>query len=99
MQLKPLELHPLAEEEYLSALDWYRRKSFPAAEDFEGVFWRAVHSVEDAPERWPVYFSSFRKYTIQKFPFSIVYQIEESRTFVIAVAHGRRRPGYWMDRV
>jgi hypothetical protein len=27
-----------------------------------------------------------------------VYRVEPSRTFVLAVAHGHRRPGYWLDR-
>lgn len=91
-------LHAEAERDYLNALDWYRNQSFPAAERFEDVFWHAIQTIEDAPQRWPVYFSNFRRYTLRDFPFSIVYREEPSRTFVLAVAHGRRRPGYWMDR-
>jgi plasmid stabilization system protein ParE len=99
MHAKPLELHPEAEEDYLNALAWYRDQSLSAAMKLEDAFWRAIQTVEDAPERWPVYFSHFRRYTLHQFPFSVVYRIESSRTFVLAVAHGRRRPGYWKDRV
>jgi len=98
MPVKPLELHPGAEEDYLSSLAWYRNRNFSTAEKFDDAFWRAIHAVEDAPERWPVYFSDFRRYTLHQFPFSLVYRVEPSRTFVLAVAHGKRRPGYWLDR-
>jgi plasmid stabilization system protein ParE len=98
MPVKPLELHPGAEEDYLNTLAWYCDRNFSTAKKFEDAFWLAIHAVEDAPERWPVYFSDFRRYTLHQFPFSLVYRIEPSRTFVIAVAHGRRRPGYWMGR-
>src|SRR5258708_5071620 len=37
----PVELHPEAEEEYLSSLSWYRERSLSAAENFERVFDRA----------------------------------------------------------
>ena len=30
---------------------------------------------------------------------SIVYEIEPHRVVIIAVAHARRRPGYWKSRV
>ena len=98
MEFKPLELHPGAEEDYLHSLAWYRERNFSAAEKFDNAFWHAIHAVEDAPERWPVYFSDFRRYTLHQFPFSLVYRVEPSRVFLLAVAHGRRRPGYWMDR-
>jgi plasmid stabilization system protein ParE len=94
----PVELHPEAEEEYLGSLAWYRERSLSAAENFERMFDRAIQEISDAPERWPVYFSRFRKYTLRQFPFIIVYRKEPSRMFVLAVAHGRRRPGYWKAR-
>lgn len=89
---------PGAEEDYLNSLAWYRDRNFSTALKFEDAFWQAIHAVEDAPERWPIYFSDFRRYTLHPFPFSLVYRIEPSRVFVLAVAHGCRRPGYWMDR-
>ncbi len=98
MRPKPLELHAEAARDYLNALDWYLSQSLPAAERFEDAFWQAIQIVENAPERWPVYFLRFRRYILHDFPFSIVYREEASRTFVLAVAHGRRRPGYWKKR-
>ena len=98
MESKPLRVHPSAEQEYLSALAWYRDQSLIAAEEFEVAIRQAVERIREAPQRWPFYFGNFRKYTLRQFPFAIVYQESFLEITVFAVAHGRRRPGYWRGR-
>ena len=83
----------------MTALTWYRERSLIAAINFESAFERAVERIRDTPGRWPVYFHEFRRYILRRFPFSLVYQDFSSEIVVFAVAHGRRQPGYWMDRV
>jgi toxin ParE1/3/4 len=34
----------------------------------------------------------------QRFPFSLIYRVTVEAIEVIAIAHHRRRPGYWMQR-
>lgn len=99
MASKPVRFHPEAEQEYLSSLAWYNDRSPDAAFDFESEFQRAVSTIAEAPERWPVYFSRCRRYVLHQFPFSIVYRNLEEEVFVLAVAHGHRRPGYWRERL
>jgi len=36
---------------------------------------------------------------IQRFPFSVVYLDDPDRALIVAVAHGKRKPGYWKRRV
>ncbi|MFZ0815705.1 MAG: type II toxin-antitoxin system RelE/ParE family toxin [Candidatus Sulfotelmatobacter sp.] len=99
MSQEPLLLHPEAEQEYRDAYSWYRERSGPAAEKFENAVERALHQIEQSPDRWPLSHSHFRKYTLYEFPYSIYYRWDAARTFVLALAHGRRRPGYWKGRV
>lgn len=99
MASKPLRFHPQAEQEYLTSLRWYRERSRIAAVNFEAAFEQAVERIREAPQRWPIYFRDFRKYILRRFPFSVVYRDLSSEIVVLAVAHARRRPGYWMDRV
>jgi hypothetical protein len=86
-------------QEYLTALSWYRERSLIAAINFERAFDQALARVREAPQRWPIYFKDFRKYTLRQFPFCIVYQDFSAEIVVLAVAHGRRQPGYWRDRL
>lgn len=99
MSQEPLALHPEAEQEYRDAYSWYRERSVPAAERFESAVERALHQIQQSPDRWPLSHWRFRKYTIYEFPYSIYYRCDAAGTFVLALAHGRRRPGYWNDRV
>jgi plasmid stabilization system protein ParE len=95
---KRVRFHPEAEQEFLTSLQWYRERSLTAAVDFERAVTGAIENIALAPERWPSYFDQFRKYTLRQFPFSIVYEELLSEIVVFAVAHARRRPGYWKDR-
>src|SRR5256885_11080949 len=95
MASKPLEFHPKAEQEYLAALAWYQERSLVAAIGFESTFERAINTIREAPQRWPVYLSGCRRYILHQFPFIVVYSIFNSHITVLAVAHAHRRPGYW----
>jgi hypothetical protein len=39
-----------------------------------------------------------RKFVLQRFPFNIFYLSRETEIVVVAVAHQKRRPGYWSSR-
>ncbi len=41
----------------------------------------------------------FRRLGLKKFPFGIWYRILDPVIEIVAVAHDRRRPGYWRDRL
>ena len=40
-----------------------------------------------------------RRAPLRRFPFGIVYVVIDETLWVLAVAHGRRRPLYWRDRL
>ena len=98
MANQPVRFHPEAEQEYLSSLAWYKERSLTAALDFEKEFGAAMAAIAENPERWPVYLSKYRRYVLRQFPFAIVYRTLDTEIFVLAVAHGHRRPGYWRKR-
>jgi hypothetical protein len=58
----------------------------------------AIENIAEAPSRWPRLHGRFRRYLLHRFPFSVVYLEREHSIEVIAVAHHRRRPGYWKRR-
>ena len=98
MTERVLHLHPEAIEEAHAAAQWYKDQSPVAADAFETEVGRAVQLIGDAPERWPKYMSGTRRFLLRRFPFYLVYRLHEGSIEVIAVAHGRRRPGYWKGR-
>jgi toxin ParE1/3/4 len=57
-----------------------------------------VQRIHETPERWLQFPSAARRCLLRSFPFAVVDAIEPDAIHVIAVAHGRRRPGYWKRR-
>jgi plasmid stabilization system protein ParE len=44
------------------------------------------------------YMRGARRYFMSRFPYSVIYQVTADELRVIAIAHQRRRPGYWRGR-
>jgi toxin ParE1/3/4 len=42
--------------------------------------------------------NGIRSFVVGSFPYSIIYAQQEHLLFVLAVAHGSRKPGYWKSR-
>ena len=88
-----------ASSEYEAAFDWYFARSESAAAKFAEELNRAIGMIAEAPQRYPNNINSTRKFLLQRFPFPVVYRELPSIIQVLAVAHGRRRSGYWKDRL
>ncbi len=58
-----------------------------------------MEEVSQAPQRWPKYLHGTRRFVMQRFPFSVVYLDDPDLVTIIAVAHSKRKPGYWKGRV
>jgi toxin ParE1/3/4 len=95
---RQLRLHPAAAAEIEAAFAWYAERSRPAADLFVAALELALRRIGEAPERWPRLRGSVRRYVVPRFPFSVVYQVQPEVIYVVAVAHHRRRPGFWTSR-
>ncbi|HRQ78484.1 MAG TPA: type II toxin-antitoxin system RelE/ParE family toxin [Gemmatimonadaceae bacterium] len=94
---RALAFHPEALEEFEAAALRYAAIRPALGEAFidrvEAATTRAVHSpMTGAP------LGSLRRVFVKRFPYFVLYAVEESRIVVLAVAHFRQRPGYWRRR-
>lgn len=94
----PVRLHPSAEEEANNARSWYAKRNSSAAEAFLVELDAAVFVISEAPSRWPRIYGRYRRFPMRTFPFSIIYLVRRDFVEVMAVAHHRRKPGYWRIR-
>ena len=91
--------HRLAAQEYRVARSSYARQSQQAAARFVQAVGTALEQIAAHPERWPLYDDRHRWVKTKKFPYLLIYRrTGEDRLTVVAVAHSRRRPGYWRRR-
>ena len=94
-----VRFHPAAGEEAEKAYEWYAARNPAAADGFLEEFRRAVEAVAQNPNTWPRPGRRARRYVFPRFPSSLVYILRSGDVEVIAVAHAKRRPGYWRSRL
>jgi plasmid stabilization system protein ParE len=102
-----LELHPDARAELRSAALWYDEQRPGLGDEFIAEVSATLDRIGGAPESYPAWPGTraagapIRKATIQRFPYVIAFEKHEKHeqhVLVLAVAHSRRRPLYWLTR-
>ena len=91
-------LHPEAESEFFEAIDYYEECETDLGYAFSIEVYSAIQNVLDYPHAWPVFEGEIRRCLVNRFPYGVLYSIESTHIFVIAIMNLNRLPGYWKDR-
>ena len=57
----------------------------------------AIAKIVEAPGRWPP-FAGARRHILRRFPYNVIYRVDEEQIHILAIAHHRREPVYWGRR-
>ena len=94
-----VRFHRQASHEYRSARNWYRQRDTSVAARFRDAVDSAVDRIASAADSHPVLVDDVRWVRVRRFPYILVFAREGSDSLlVLAVAHAKRRPGYWKRR-
>lgn len=88
-----------ARAELRDAVNYDEAQVSGLGDEFAAEAESAVRLLASHPEIGAPYLVGTRRILVPRFPFSIVYQIRSGQAVIIAVAHQRRRPGYWRKRL
>lgn len=94
-----IDVHPEAGQEIVGSLRYYERTDPMLAEDLDAKLDAAVDLIATAPSTWPPYLHGTRRYLLDRFPYALIYREKDGVIQLVALAHHRRRPGYWSDRI
>ncbi len=89
----------IAEIELDEAMQWYEFQAPGLGEAFLIEVLSAVHRVSLYPEAWHPLDEEVRRCRLNRFPFGLIYTVDNDDILVLAVAHLHRRPDYWRDRL
>ncbi len=98
MGQRALDAHPEAVAEIRAARLRYAEYSAETSERFFSEVEEGLERIVQLPETWPSYLHGTRRFLLRRFPFSIVYRVTDETIGVYALAHAKRRPGYWKAR-
>lgn len=88
-----------AQAELDAAVDYYaERASNRVAEAFLQDVLHARQRLIEHPEIGPAISKRLRAQRLRHFPYSLIYRLSADSITIHAIAHQRRRPGYWGGR-
>ena len=99
----PLRISDEADAEMAEAARWYERQRLGLGAEFLAAVDAAVARIEENPgigsptPRVPD--EAIRRVFVRRFPYHVVYIELPDRLQILAVAHDRRRPAYWVGRL
>ena len=83
---------------------WYKDRQTGLGDAFVAHLRQAFEAIRTRPLSLPrlEYYSGphdIRRIVVQRFPYVAIFRHRDKEVLVIAVAHSRRRPLYWLTRL
>lgn len=97
-------LHPEAEAELRAAALWYEDRRVGLGSEFITDLFALLERVATSPKSFPVWPGTrsstepIRKVVMSRFPYLVAFEAHQDFVLLLAVAHSKRRPLYWLRR-
>jgi toxin ParE1/3/4 len=95
-----LRIHRLAVAEIDHEVDYYESRSAGLGVELEDEIDAVIETILQFPRAAPHWRDrpDRRIAVLDRFPFTLAYQIQADEIVILALAHTSRRPGYWSRR-
>ena len=90
--------HPEAEAELEDASLFYESRMLGLGKSFAAEVERTIYLIREFPDAGSPTGRTRRRVLVARFPYSVVYRRDPDAVVIVAIAHQRRRPGYWRQR-
>jgi len=89
---------PEAAQEIYHLVEYYFGQEESLAADFDKELRKAEENIVDFPDFWSPVSGGYRRYLMKRFPYSVIYFVEDDVLLVVAVAGHKQEEGYWRKR-
>jgi len=90
--------HPEADAELEDASLFYESRMAGLGKSFAAEVERTVSLIRQFPDAGSPIGPARRRVVVARFPYPVIYRHDPDSVVILAVAHQRRRPGYWRRR-
>ncbi|MFH1258844.1 MAG: type II toxin-antitoxin system RelE/ParE family toxin [Elusimicrobiota bacterium] len=94
-----IEILKIAHQEFKEAQEFYEIEQTGLGRRFETEIKHSLMRVIQYPSAWPFECKEIHRYFVHKFPYKILYSIQEDKVIILAFAHLHRKPNYWIARI
>ncbi len=88
-----------AEREFTESVRYYETKELGLGLGFRDQVVAAVDRIAQNPELPRLRPRGYRRVNLRIFPHYIAYVTRADTIWIVAIAHGYRRPEFWMQRI
>jgi toxin ParE1/3/4 len=90
--------HPEALNEYSEAVRYYTEQRVEVAQAFINMIEDTVYRIREFPNRYAPVDDDVRRCMTRKFPYGILYTIEQDYILILAVMRCSQEPRCWKNR-
>lgn len=94
-----VRVHGGARRDMIQAGRWYERATPGLGARFRAAVENALRAAAEDPRAGAPYLLGTRRRLLDRFPYGLVHVERGTTLWIVAVAHHRRRPGYWARRL
>jgi plasmid stabilization system protein ParE len=98
MEKLAIEISEFAQKELDDAVLYYEMEQPGLGNRFKDEVRQSIARIQMYPTSWPIERGEVRKFFVHKFPYKVLYSLQEKKIVILAIAHQHRKPGYWIDR-
>ena len=91
--------HPEANSDLNQAVDYYEDCQSDLGREFLDEVEAVIKRILLHPTAWSRLSRRTRRCLTNRFPYGIIYQVQENHVRIIAVAHSHRRLDFWDKRI
>lgn len=97
--VKAVATHREAKAELDAEISYYNHIRDGLGDEFVNEVEKTFRRIQKMSRTGTPLANGFRRMRVERFPFWVIYREEKDRIWIIAIEHGRRRPGYWARRM
>ena len=97
--MTPVRFLSPALDEMCDAAEYYESQAVGLGSDLVDEIAHTVSRIREFPYAGVHLRQGVRRQMVKRFPFGLLYVVEEDEIIVLAVMHLRRRPSYWASRI
>jgi len=85
--------------EFRDAVKYYNTERQGLGFEFANEVKASLTRIKQYPEIWIEIDTGIRKCIVKRFPYAILYTVDDDLVIIVAVMHMKRMPSYWKERI
>lgn len=93
-----IKFHSEAQKELFDSSEFYENQGVGLGDEFIDEIEKVLSVIEQHPSSGTKITNKERRFLVPRFPFGIIYAVDDEQIIIYAIMSLKRKPGYWKSR-